>query len=229
MCPALGPAGFRVSEEEPGCATPAQTRVRPQPQRRPVTVSPVQQWFSLRLPRMISQEGSRRRFHWPDRWGGGGKAWSSRQQASIRVQAGGGVVPGVSRRRPYKDTGRGGASAVPGPRASSGEPGYLPGPRARPGPRTASPDQPQPPPPGPSRPPGPAPPNGAGAASYQAWPSPTQPSRSPPARGPGSDFAPGRTWPGGGGSMPGGAPGAWAGWHSCLLLKRGIFPFCREI
>lgn len=101
---------------------------------------------------------------------GAGRPPESRPDAHIRAQEGVGLA--LSRGR--------------GPR-------YLPGPRARPGPWTASPDQPRPPPPGPPRPPGPAPPSRSEAASCQALPGPTQPGRSPPARGPGSDFAPSPT------------------------------------
>lgn len=51
------------------------------------------------------------------------------------------AVPGVSPRRPYKATGRGGTSAVPGsPRRVS--PGSVPGPRACPGPRQLVPTSP---------------------------------------------------------------------------------------
>lgn len=110
---------------------------------------------------------------------------------------GGGAAPGVSPppRRPYKGTGRGGASFIPGPGARNREPGYLPGPRARPGPRMASPDQPR------RRPRCPdsrlARPHPAALGPRSARPA--QPGRSPPARGPGSDFAPGPTGCGGAG------------------------------
>lgn len=122
-------------------------------------------------------------------------------------------------------------SPVLGPPACSREPGYLPGPRARQGPRTASPDQPRSPPPGPPRPPGPAPPSRSGATSCQALPGPTQPGRSPPARGPGSDFAPGPTRQGveGAGQCLEETPAPWWAGTAALYLEQGALAFCQEV
>lgn len=63
-------------------------------------------------------------------WGAGPGCHGNRRESAGRT--GGGAAPGVSPRRPYKGTGRGGSSAVPGPRApvsarSQGTPGPLDG------------------------------------------------------------------------------------------------------
>lgn len=119
-----------------------------------------------------------------------------------------------------------GPSAGPGPRARTREPGYLPGPRARPGPRTASPDQPR------RRPRGPhgrlAGPHPAALGLRPAGPGPAQPGRSPPARGPGSDFAPGPTGRGGAGQCLEAPPAPGRAGTTASFLGWGTLPFRRE-
>lgn len=148
----------------------------------------------------------------------GPRRHGNRPESAGRI--GGGAAPGVSPRRPYKGTGRGGVNAVPEHRPGAGSPD-LPGPRARQGPRTASPDQP--------RPPGPAPPSRSGAASCQALPDSTQPGRSPPARGPGSDFAPGPTGVEGAGQCLEATPVPGRAGTAASYLELGALTFCQEV
>lgn len=192
--PAL--SGFCASEEEPGNATTAESRVRrtrPAAEASSHSVPPAQQWFSPWRRQTISEPGrpgtiplARQRGSHPR------AAWSLWQQARVRALVGRRGEPRESRPDAHIRAKEGvGPEMSRGPEPEAGSPGIcqVPG-RARASGRLVptSPGR---------RPRGPhgrlARPHPVALGRRPARPGPTQPGRSPPVRGPGSDFAPGPT------------------------------------
>lgn len=189
----------------PGCAEHAQL------QRPPVTVPPAQQCGSARGAGNLGGRQSGDYSIGPTEGDAPESgAWSLWQQARVRALDGGRGDPREALPDAHIRAQEGVGSALSrGPEPGAGSPGIcqVPG-------RARAPGRLVPTSPG-RRLRGPhgrlAQPHPVALGRRPARPGPTQPGRSPPVRGPGSDFAPGPTGRGEGGSVPPGAPGAWAG------------------
>lgn len=172
--PALGRAGSRLGRGT-WARTPAQLGVsRTARPPRPPAPAPRRQWFARGAHGDLGgRQFGNGSISLAEGGAPGSGSSSPWQHAGSPHSAGGRGAPRSLPRRPYKGTGRGVASAVPGPGAWSWESGHLPGPRARPGPRRLVPTSPSLRPRAQPRPPGLAPPSHYGAVCCQAQPGPT--------------------------------------------------------